>query len=170
MHGADTVNDEFEVGFNQEFESCWYRAEQAGRVLMVLFTLTAGLGLLGRGPFSHATIQSASHALSVNYEPISRHGTTTTITVHVKKLRDASHPIELRVNQQIIEPMGYERTIPIANSSSVTNDGMRLTFIDAANQPDVLVRFQLKPSAVGFIPLRVSDGTDTINWSVLVVP
>lgn len=75
----------------------------------------------------------------------------------------------MRVNQQIIEPMGYERTTPVANRSSVTNDGMRLAFTDTANQSDVPVRFQRKPSAVGFIPLRVSDGTDTINWSVLVV-
>jgi hypothetical protein len=32
MRGAETVNDEFEVGFNQSFESRWYRAEQAGRM------------------------------------------------------------------------------------------------------------------------------------------
>ncbi|MDQ2762707.1 MAG: hypothetical protein M3Y22_04230 [Pseudomonadota bacterium] len=170
MSGAETVNDEFEVGFNQTFELHWYRAEQAGRLVMILFTLAAGLGLLGRGPFSHATAQSASHALGVNYEPISHDGTATTVTVHIKKPRDASRVIELRVNQQMIEPMGYERTVPLANNSSVTDDGMRLAFTDAANQSDILARFQLKPSAVGFIPLHLSDGTDTIDWSVLVVP
>lgn len=90
MRSADTVNDEGEVGFNREFESRWYRAGQVGRVVMVLFTLAAGLGLLGRGPFSHATTRSASRALSVGYEPISHHGTATTINVHVKKPQDAS--------------------------------------------------------------------------------
>ncbi|MGD0103027.1 MAG: hypothetical protein ABSC06_03200 [Rhodopila sp.] len=171
MSGVETVNDEFEVGFNQTFESHWYRAEQAGRVIMVLFVLAAGLGLLGRGPFSHSTTQSAGGALSVDYEPIARHGTNTTITVHLKKPADVDRPIELRVNQQIIEPMGYQRSVPLANSSSSVSDaGMRLTFNEAANQPDVLVRFELMPNAVGLVPLHVSDGSDTIDWSILVVP
>ena len=137
---------------------------------MILFVLAAGLGFLGRGPFSHATTQSASGALSVNYEPIARHGTSTTITLHIKKPEDFPHPIELRVSQQMIEPMGYEHTIPAANNSSLSEHGMRLTFNEAANQPDVLVRFELAPNAIGFVPLHISDGTDTINWSVLVVP
>ncbi len=170
MRGADTVNDEFEVGFNQTFESHWYRAEQVGRVIMVLFVLAAGLGLMGRGPFSHASVQSTGGALAVDYEPVARHGTTTTISVHIRKPQDAGHTIELRVNQQIIEPMGFQRAIPLANSSSVSDGGMRLTFNEPANQSDVLVRFEVMPNAVGFIPLRVSDGTDSINWSVLVVP
>lgn len=170
MSGVETVNDEFEVGFNQTFESHWYRAEQAGRVVMVLFTLAAGLGFLGRGPFSHESVQSPSGALSVDYEPVARNGTTTTITVHVRKPQDGPKPIELRVNQQIIEPMGFQRAVPLANSSSISNDGMRLTFTEAAKQPDVLVRFELMPNTFGFVPLRVSDGADTIDWSVLVVP
>jgi hypothetical protein len=170
MRGAEPVNDEFEVGFNQTFESHWYRAEQAGRVVMVAFTLAAALGLLGRGPFSHSSSRSASGALAVDYEPITRHGVATTITVHVKRPRDKGHPLELRVNQQIIEPMGYQHSIPLANGSSLSEDGIRLTFNEPAYQSDVSIRLELMPSAVGFVPLHVSDGTDSIDWSVLVVP
>ena len=170
MSSVETVNDEFEVGFNQNFESHWYRAEQVGRVMMILFTLAAALGFLGRGPFSHESAQSSDGTLAVDYEPVARHGTTTTITVHLKKPQDVARPIELRVNQQIIEPMGYQRAIPLANSSSVTDNGMRLTFDEAANQSDVLIRFEVMPNAIGFVPLHVSDGSDTVNISVLVVP
>jgi hypothetical protein len=166
----DVVNDEFEVGFNQIFESHWFRAEQAGRVVMVLFTLASALGLLGRGPFSHATTQSLSGAMSVDYEPITRHGAPTMISVHVRKPQSVGHPIELRINQQMIEPMGYQRSVPLANSSSVSNDGMRLSFEAAPGQSDILVRFELMPNAIGFVPLHVSDGTDSIDWSLLVVP
>ncbi len=76
----------------------------------------------------------------------------------------------MRVNQQIIEPLGYQRTVPLANSSSVSDNGIRLTFTDAANQSDTLVRFELMPNVVGFVPLHLSDGTNTIDWSMLVVP
>ena len=60
--------------------------------------------------------------------------------------------------------------IPLANSSSVSNDGMRLAFDEAAGQSDVLVRLEVMPNAIGFIPLHGSDGASSINWSVLVVP
>ena len=59
MRGAETVNDECEVGLSLTFEAGWVHMEQIGRVVMTGFTLTACLGLLGRGPFSHASIQSA---------------------------------------------------------------------------------------------------------------
>jgi len=170
MRDGDVVNKEFEVGFNQDFESRWFRVEQAGRVVMVLFTLAAALGLLGRGPFSHATTASSNGAISVDYEPISRHDTATTITVHIKKPQDTPHPIELRVDQHLIEPMGFQRSVPLANSSSISEDGMRLTFGEPADQREALVRFEVKPNTIGRIPLRVSDRSDTVDWSILVVP
>jgi hypothetical protein len=33
MHGANTVNDEFEAGVGQIFESRWHRAAQTGGVV-----------------------------------------------------------------------------------------------------------------------------------------
>jgi hypothetical protein len=170
MRGATIVNEEFEVGFNQKFESHWYRAEQIGRVIMVLFAAVSALGLLGRGPFSHETVRSLTGAITVDYEPIARHGTSTVVTVHVKRPQEPGRPIELRVNQQMIEPMGYQRSIPIAESSRVSNDGMRLTFSSLPESPEVLVRFELSPSAVGMVPLYVSEGTDFVSCSLLVVP
>jgi hypothetical protein len=170
MRGASTVNEEFEVGFNQNFESYWYIAEQIGRVIMVLFAAISALGLLGRGPFSHATIQSPTGAISVDYEPVARHGTTTMVSVHVKRSQQTPEPVELWVSQRMIEPMGYQRSIPLADTSRISDDGMRLTFLPLDDSPEVLVRFELMPSAVGIIPLQVSEGSDTVNWSLLVVP
>ncbi len=170
MSGAETVNDEFEVGFNQAFEARWYRAEQAGRVVMIAFTLAAGLGFLGRGPFSHATTESPDGSLTVNYEPVARHGTSTMITVHIKRPMPTPHQIELRINQQIIEPMGFQHTVPPPDGTSVTDNGIRLTYNEPANQQDVLVRFEAAPNAIGLVPLTVSDGAQTIDWHVLVVP
>ena len=137
---------------------------------MVLFAAVAALGLLGRGPFSHETLLSPTGVISVDYEPIARHGTTTMVTVHLKRPLETPRPIELQVSQQMIEPMGYHRSIPLADSSRVTDGGMRLMFSPVADKPEALVRFELMPSAVGIIPLHVSDGTDTVNWSMLVVP
>jgi hypothetical protein len=135
MRDATTVNDEFEVGFDQKFESWWFRAEQIGRVIMVLFAAISALGLLGRGPFSHATIRSPTGAISVDYEPVARHGATTIVTVHVRRPQATPLPIELLVNQQMIEPMGYRRSIPLADASHVSDGGMRLTFSAVPDRP-----------------------------------
>ncbi len=167
MRVAETVNDEFEVGFNQNFESRWYRAEQVGRVVMLIVVASAVLGLLGRGPFSHATIAAPGGAISVDYEPVARHGTSTMVTVHVK---NPPGPIRLLVDQHMIEPMGYQRATPVPDHTEVSDDGNWLAFDPRTDQHDVLVRFDVAPTALGFVPMRVSDGTDAVNWSMFVMP
>ena len=167
MRGAETVNAEFDVGFNQTFESRWYRAEQVGRVVMLIVVACAALGLLGRGPFSHETKAAPGGAISVDYEPVARHGTSTMITVHV---HDPVAPIRLLVDQHMIEPMGYQRATPVPDHTSVADDGTWLTFDQEPGQHDVLVRFDVMPTALGFVPMHVSDGTDSVDWSMFVVP
>jgi hypothetical protein len=167
MRGADTVNDEFEVGFNQTFESRWYRAEQVGRVFMVIVVICALLGLLGRGPYSHQTRTAPGGMLSVDFEPISRRATATMITVHVK------HPSEtfrLLVDQGMIEPIGYQHTMPRPDDVTLSKDGNWLTFDTEPGQQEVLVRLNVSPTFVGFVPMHISDGTESIDWTIFVVP
>lgn len=170
MSSVETVDDEFEVGFNQTFEAQWHYAELAGRLLMVVFIVCSALGLLERGPFSHASKSSANGETSVDYEPIARHGTSTMITVHLKKPQQTEQPVRLLVNQQMIDPTGYQHATPRPNHSSVGDAGAWLTFSETAGQQDALLRFEMSPSTVGFIPMHLSDGNDTIDWTMLVVP
>ncbi|WP_428486186.1 hypothetical protein [Rhodopila sp.] len=170
MRGAEPVNNEFEVGFNQTFEVGWYRVELAGRVIMIIFVTCALLGLLGRGPYSHASKSSPSREISVDYEPIARHGTSTMVTVHLKTPSDAAHPVRLLVDQHMIEPMGYQHATPLPEHASIGDAGVWLTFNERADQHDALVRFDLSPTALGFIPMQVSDGSNTVKWTMLVVP
>jgi hypothetical protein len=170
MRGADTVNGEFEVGFNQTFESRWYFAELAGRAVMILVVGAAALGFLGRGPFSHASRRSSSGTMAIDYEPIARHGTSTSITVHVQQARNTPYPIRLLVNQQMIELMGYQHAVPLPDRSMLSDTGVWLSFEEEAGQHDVLVRLEISPNAVGLVPMHLSDGSDRIDWPMLVVP
>ena len=147
MQGAERVNDEFEVGFNQTFRIPLVpggrgRPRRHGPV----HASRQPSALWAAGPSAIRRPNPPTAALVVDYEPIARHGTSTTITVHIKKPQDATHPVELSLNQQMIEPMGFQRSIPLANTSSVTDKGMRLSFIQPPDQHDVLVRFQLMPN------------------------
>jgi hypothetical protein len=66
--------------------------------------------------------------------------------------------------------MGYRRSIPLAEASRVSERGISLTFTPVPDTPEMLIRLELMPNAVGFIPLHVSNGTDSVVWSPLVVP
>jgi hypothetical protein len=169
MRGADIVNGEFEVGFDQKFESHWYLAELAGRAVMILVVTAAALGLLGRGPLSHASQRSTDGTMTIDYEPIARHGTSTNITVHVHQPSD-TNPIKLLVNQQVIEPMGYQHAVPLPDRSMLSDLGLWLSFNGEAGQHDVLIRLELSPNAVGLVPMHLSNGLDQVDWSMLVVP
>lgn len=168
MRGADTVNEEFEVGFNQRFESRWYRAEIAGRFVMAGFVVLAFLGLLGRGPYSHAHKEASSGRLAVDYEPVARHSTSTVITVHLKEAIEG-RPVRLLVDQHMIEPLGFQRATPIPDHTSISDEGAWLTF-DRLDGRNTLVRLNLTPNALGLVPMEITDGTDTVSWTMFVVP
>ena len=170
MRGADTVNDEFEVGFNQHFEAAWYRAALVGRMLMIGFVVCAGFGLLGRGPYSHRSVTSEQGDMRIDYEPIARHSTATMLTVHLQNHTDTEQPLQLTLDQHVIEPMGYQRATPLPDSTSAGDAGIRLGFMEQPHQNDVLIRFNMAPSVVGLIPLQITNGHDTARWTMLVVP
>jgi hypothetical protein len=168
MSGVETISDESEVGFNQAFASNRFRAEQAGRVAKVRSTPAPGPGPRD-GPFGHELGQSPDRARAVYDGPIAHHGSGTTLLVHIRQRQDVPNPVELGVNQQIIGPMGYQRSIPLANSTSPSNCDERLAFGKPARHSDALVRSELTHNAVGLIPLRLGDSANTVNWAILVV-
>lgn len=170
MLGASQVNNEFEVGFSEQFEGRWHIVELFGRVLMAAFVAIAALGLLGRGPFSHAHLASATGALSVDFEPIARFGTPTVVTLHIANPADTPRRVAVRLGQTMIEPMGFTRSVPSPVTSAVSADGATLDFLIDPHQSDALIRFQLQPTGVGRIRLRAGAGRDEIAWSMFVVP
>lgn len=104
MQGADSVNNELEVGFDETFETRWSRIERGGYVVLALL-IAAGLsGLLGRGPLSHCTTRSAASDLVIDHEPIARSQTDTQVTFHLDNPTDAS-TTDLFVETRVIELM-----------------------------------------------------------------
>jgi hypothetical protein len=170
MRGAEPVNDEIEVGFNQDFEIAWYRTEVIGRFVMIGFTCVALSGLLGRGPYSHDRAQAPGGGLSVDFEPVARSQTATLVTFHVENPEAIPRTLELSVGQGFVQPMGYQRAVPFADSSSVSDDGMDLRFTIQPRQSDALVRLQLQPEAVGLVRLHASAGSARVDWTMFVVP
>ena len=169
LRGADTVNDELEVGYDAGFERWWVRAEIAGRVVMAGVVAAGLAGLLGRGPFSHRTTATASGAIGVDYEPVARYGTETQVTLHVDTSRLPPGPMTVHLTTVLVEPMGLHEILPQPAAEQPEHDGVAVT-IPHDGEQDSYVRLFLKPSTVGRKHLTATIEGETIAWSQLVLP
>jgi hypothetical protein len=171
MRGAELVNDEFEVGYNQDFEASFYRAALVGRTLMLLFVIGAIAGLYGRGPFSHATLNAAGGTLTVDYEPVARFGTPTLVTLHVRNPSTDPLPLTVTLGNHFVQPLGFQHSFPQPDSSVITHAGMALHYTVAAQQGDSMIRLVLSPSAIGRVGSHIQLSTGAAaSWSQLIMP
>lgn len=148
LRGADAVHGgELEVGYNEPFERAWRRAEQVGRVVMLLVVIAGMAGLMGKGPFSHRTSATASGALAADREPITRYGTGTTVTLHLDTTKFApDHDWTVHLNHAFVEPMGLQQITPMPLRQAAEGGGVALTFVLGPGERDAMVRLMLKPS------------------------
>ena len=170
MQGADRVNEELEVGFDERFEQRWLWAERAGRVVMVLF-VAAGLGgLLGHGAYSHRTAQSAESALAVDFEPVARSQSNTQITFHLDN-PTAAPTLDLFVGTNMVEPMGLKAMVPQPVSTQVVPDGLVMTVAVPSGTHDAKFRLMLEPTALGdnTLEARLQDHA-MLRWTQFVAP
>ncbi len=169
-HGADRVNDELEVGFDQRFERGWAWVERIGRIVMVCFVAAALAGLFGRGPFSHRTTTVAGTGLAVDYEPVARVQTGTQVTVHL--LNDHRSPtVDMFVSTHLVEPMGLQSILPQPIAERPDGNGMVLTFAMPPERVDNAIRLTLQPAGIGLITETARlAGHPPVTWRQLILP
>ncbi len=178
--GADRVDDYLEVGYDQEFEERWAVAQAIGLVVMVAFLLVCLSGLLGRGPLSHRTAQAPDGSLHVDYEPVTREGTPTQITLRMANPDDATMPVSLFVSGKMVEPLGLARTVPETTATMVGSKGLVFRFTLAPKQADAKIRMAAMPVAPGIVDCQAWIGADAtadqpdrrhrVQWIQVVLP
>ncbi len=170
LRGADRVNDELEVGFDERFERRFHWAEVAGRAFLILFVALALSGLLGRGPFSHQVVRAPGGGASVDYEPLARYDTPTQVTLHLRPA-PGQQASTLSIGTDFVEPMGLQTVQPTPLASATDQGGITMTFATRPGHGDTLVRLQLKPSVVGPVRLRATvDDAAPLTWTQVVLP
>jgi hypothetical protein len=168
--GADPVNDELEVGFDQRFERGWALAERIGRLLMIAFVAAALGGFLGRGPFSHRTTSQPGSSLSVDYEPVARVQTATQITFHIDNDTAAS-TARLFIDTRLVEPMGLQRILPQPLAEQTAGGGLVLTLAVPAGTRDAHVRLIVQPAGIGIVHLSAHlQDRPALHWTQIIVP
>lgn len=171
LHAADMVNEELEVGFNQQFERRFYRVSLIGRLVMLVFVIGAAAGLYGHGPYSHATVRASDGSIWADYELVARYDTPTMVTVHMPNNSDQPRSVRLRLGNHFTEPLGFQRTIPLPNATHIDRQGMVLEYVVAPQQSDAMVRIALKPSTVGPVTTSIQPFSGpAFGWSQFIVP
>ena len=170
LQGADRVNEELEVGYDQRFERGWHRAEQAGRIIMVLFVAAGLAGFMGRGPYSHKTEKSPESGLAVDFEPVARSQAATQITLHVSN--PTSGPTrDIFIGTNTVEPMGLQHILPQPIATKAVQDGMVLTIPVPPGTTDAKIRLMLEPVTIGPNELVARlEGAAPLHWTQFVVP
>jgi hypothetical protein len=178
LRGADPVNNELEVGYNAAFESRWRHVELTSHAFMALIVAAALAGLFGRGPLSHRTHQTDDGRLAVDFEPITRYGTSTQITLHLSPdpaamgdQREVTHgTARVVLNSALVEPMGLQQVIPRPESTEAVGGGIAFVFNLAPLGQRATVRFVVKPNDVGPIHLDARQGATRLGWTQFVLP
>jgi hypothetical protein len=178
LRGADPVNNELEVGYNAAFESRWRHVELTSHAFMALIVAAALAGLFGRGPLSHRTHQTDDGRLAVDFEPITRYGTSTQITLHLSPdpaamgdQREVTHgTARVVLNSALVEPMGLQQVIPRPESTEAVGGGIAFVFNLAPLGQRATVRFVVKPDDVGPIHLDARQGATRLGWTQFVLP
>lgn len=170
MQGADRVNDELEVGFDETFETRWSRIERVGHVVLSLLVAAGPSGLLGHGRLSHRTTRSVASGLAIDYEPIARSQTDTQVTFRLDNPTDAG-TMDLFVGSRVIEPMGLHQILPEPVRTQAVADGMMLTVAVPPHSRGARLRVMLMPSTLGPEHLLARlDGRPPLGWSQFVMP
>lgn len=172
------VNDEFEVDYDAGFETKWRRIELFSHAFMLLFVLAALGGLFGRGPLSHRTQSTPDGRLAVDFEPLTRWGTTNQVTLHLSapmgdsdtsRAGAAADRVSVFVSSAL-EPLGLQQVLPQPNSTEAIRGGVAYAFDIAPGKETALVRFVLKPSVVGPVRVEARQGGETLSWMQVVLP
>ncbi len=172
LRGADAVNDELEVGFDEPFERRWRVVEHLARGGMLLIVLAALGGFFGEGPFSHRTHKTPDGRLAVDYEPLARFGTTTQVTLHLSSSAadgTIGH-VRVFVSTVLVEPLGLQKVLPTPDSTEAVGGGIIYTFAVPPGVDSALVRFQLMPSTIGPVRVDAHQGDEALTWTQWVLP
>ena len=170
MQGADKVNDELEVGYDEKFERSWSRAERSGYLVMLVLVAAMLAGLFGRGPFSHRTEKSAASGLAVDFEPIARSQCDTQVTFHIDNDTDAT-TMDLFLDSHLVEPLGLHQILPEPVVSQTASDGLRVTIAVPPHSHDTKLRLMLQPSIVGPVHLVAHlQGHEVLRWTQFIMP
>lgn len=169
--GVSRVNDELAAGYDEDFESWWWRVEIGVWVVLSICILAGLLGLTGRGVLAKHLRRTSDAGLEVKYERVARYKTPTIIQIRLSPAVFQGKTAYLWVNRAIIEDMGTQRIIPQPLTSYPGENGIGYVFpVQEAGQP-LFISLAEEPSRPGIFEQEMkTDPKHDLFMRVVIFP
>jgi hypothetical protein len=165
--------DGLEIDQDLDFQRRSWVVQRIGWIFMTLFVLSAGVGLLGSGPLSHARAE-APGAMSVEYQRVARLETSETLTVRLEAAATAGTGVRLSLDRQFLDSARMASVLP--PPTRVESAAGRLIYVFAVAEPGtpMVVTFNFEPQEIGrhraIVGLESSPAPRSLTFHQLVYP
>jgi hypothetical protein len=137
--------------------------ERAMWALMLLFVLTAAVGVFGGGPLSRGRAATADGRMEIRYQRFVRYQTPTSIIVTLRRLSPEERTIQLFVGHNLLQGFRLTQMSPQPQETVHVGGAIRYTFPIERGETQLVVRFEVEPDGLGFHETPVScAGGETI--------
>lgn len=136
-----------------------YRVQLVGRVVMALLLLASGLGLLGPGLASRATVRTPGGDVVVSYDRTARSGARTRLVVEAAPSLVTGGTLEVRLSRSLLTRMHLDEITPAPQEQRGDGRAVRYVFAIDPARTALAVRFDLTPVSSGWVrgTVRVGD-------------
>lgn len=144
-------------------------AQRIGKVLLSVFVLAGLAGLLGAGPLSSTTRQSADGLFSVEVNWVSRHQEDETLTVTFSPEAVQNGTVTLELTGEWLAGADLQNISPEPAEQRALADGIALTFLV---EPSAETAVSLSFTTAGHFALRgrAAVGDDSVTFTQFVLP
>lgn len=161
-YDVEEVDCELDIRENIDHHIRAWKFRNAGVVFMLLFVLSALLGLFGNGPLSNRTRTNNNDTLQFEY--FTRYQSNTAIDL---KLHNINGTAYIAFPQDYLKNFQIETIFPEPNESRIANDTVVYLFKTAENGS---IRFYLMPQQTGSIKGTIAVNEKIFDLSHFIFP
>jgi hypothetical protein len=160
-----------ELEDDPDFQRRTWAFQRCGWVVIALILAAALLGLAGHGPLSHAHQIQRDAPLALEYERFGRHGSESTIRLHLLPGSTRQGRARVRLDRAFYENVDALQVVPEPESSAADARWITLTFATEQPERPTVVVINYTPTCYGPLPGRVGlEGTEPIRFEQFIYP
>ncbi|AIN57657.1 hypothetical protein [Pseudomonas soli] len=168
MDDDELLSRHYPVEENMRMQQRVWRFERAGWWCLVLMVLLALLGLFGNGPLSDATAISTDGRVQVEYQRLSRSGTTDNLRITVRGT--SAEPVMVLLGGSLLREASIE-TLQPEPQASLSQGKALLLQLGTSRDGVATLYLTLRSEHVGMLEGVVRAGpSSTVRFSTFLYP
>lgn len=150
----------------KSFEQRESRASVLAWPLMSLIIAACVLGAFGGGPLSRAETADSSGALRVEYERISRFGTSSRLQIFAT---GSGTGAAITLDRALLDAFHVRQILPAPQSSRLAGDGVEFVFVKDRSAVAPII-FELESRQAGTVGGTIRSGNSVVALRQFILP